>query len=131
MELYVMTRNGGFTPKKHTKSQCSRKGTQSYNYQVRLAFSSDVNLDDDDMIIDHTEIDKAITTLQPVGSCEVMHPAIFDAVKNTLDKKDIELAGYKCTITSGPNEGAAFMEYYYFNENLPNNVQKCVRAILK
>lgn len=93
-----MTRSGSFIPSQSTDNQCVKVGNEQYDYTLKLVFSTNQILDNDDFIIRHEEIDEQIQRTILNGSCEFMHRQLFSSLKAFFNSKDIIVIGYKATI---------------------------------
>src|SRR6202000_1156902 len=76
MEWFIMHRNGNFVPTAESSNQCKVMGHTSYNYTLSLIFPGTIKLDDQSFIVDHSEIDRLIQSLDLLGSCEQMQQLI-------------------------------------------------------
>lgn len=100
MPYYLMTRKGQFQPAINTENQCVKTGRQIYEYEVKLLFNGDINLDMNGFIIKHEEIDEFIKNLSFSGSCEQMHKKLSAELSYFIKtEKQISLLGYKAIIT--------------------------------
>ncbi len=115
---YVMTRSGQFISSKDTPNQCVKIGKQIYEYEVKLLFRGDIELDENGFIIRHEEIDEIIQKLSLSGSCEEMHKTLSKAISQFFQFK---LIGYKAVIKPPlyKNETLiASLDYCWINDSI-------------
>lgn len=93
--FYIMTRNGQFIRSKDTPNQCVKVGKQIYEYEIKLLFHGNIELDKNGFIVKHEEIDEIIQKLNLSGSCEEMHKTLSKAISQFFQFK---LIGYKAII---------------------------------
>lgn len=96
MPYFVMTRKGQFKPSHDTNNQCVKVGKQIYDYELKLLFEGNVELDDNGFIIRHEEIDELIQKMELSGSCEQMNLQISKEISQFFMFK---LIGLKSMIT--------------------------------
>lgn len=117
MECYIMHRFGNFKPDTFTPNQCKVQGHDNYNYHIIMVFPANQQLDADDFIVDHAEIDQTIQNMVLKGSCEKMQGKICDRLKKFFAKKDIDLMAMKTIIKPVSQGGLAHMEYLYCRDS--------------
>lgn|SRR6476659_7351191 len=110
MNYYVMERLGSFIPAQATGNQCKGAGHINYDYLCRIVFDSNQSLDENDFLIDHIDVDKIVTSVEYVGSCERMHIQMHKAVKQALKEKGIKIVGLATIITPIIFENGRFIK---------------------
>lgn len=112
ISIYRMNRYGKFKPHRYTQNQCKVYTHPEYQYEINLVFRGDPELDENGFLIDHAEIDTAIQKARISGSCEEMHPRIFDAVMTAFEGYPDQPIAYRCAIK--PSEHPmAYMEFVW------------------
>lgn len=117
MECFIMHRKGRFEPNKYTPNQCKVEGHESYDYHLIMVFPGTQELDINDFILDHQDIDDTIQRMVLKGSCEKMHQKICDRLKRFFEKKNIDLMAMKCIIKPVFSVNVAHMEYLYTRDS--------------
>jgi len=112
-KVYVMERKGIFSPNKHTSNQCKDTGHNHYEYSCKIAFDPMTKLDENDFLIDHIDVNKAIQDCLLNGSCERMHKRIMTKLQNTLTERGIVPIAIKVNIVPKYPEGLANLTYIY------------------
>lgn len=108
-----MERLGMYTPSQSTDNQCKDKGHKYYEYKCRIFFDPSTELDENDFLIDHSEVDAVIMNCNPTGSCEGMHQKMMKAILNLFKKDGIKVLAIKVTIIPKYPEGMANLTYIY------------------
>ena len=117
MECYIMHRKGVFEPDKYTSNQCKVEGHESYDYHIIMVFPGTQQLDINNFIVDHQDIDDTIQNMVLKGSCEEMHQRICDRLKKFFERKGIDLMAMKCIIKPVSQGGIAHMEYLFTRDS--------------
>jgi hypothetical protein len=120
MNCYVMNRRGTFNTKKPTHNQCKVKGHKTYHYEVAMAFSPRVKLDENMFIIDHQDVDNCIQNCVLNGSCEEMHLEISEALRKLFKSREIPVIGMKAVIYPDLPAGAANLSYIWVSPKHSN-----------
>ena len=115
MNCYVMNRRGTFNTRRPTNNQCKVKGHKTYRYEVAMAFSPRIKLDENMFIIDHQDVDKCIQKCILNGSCEEMHMEISKALKKLFKSRDIPVIGMKAVIYPDSVLGAANLSHVWIS----------------
>lgn len=119
---YCITRNGVilFPKSLASANQCVKQGHTKYYYTCRL-YTDNKKLDELGFIVDHNDIDKAITTElikgKFKGSCELMSEAIIGIVVNMLKEKKQRFKSIEITLKGKLEGNPAFIVATYDNPN--------------
>lgn len=113
MNCYIMNRKGSFKTPRATNNQCKVKGHKKYHYDIVVAFSNRIKLDDNKFIIDHQEIDDCIQKCSLIGSCEEMHLTISKQLKILFKSKKIPVMGIRAVIYPNIPVGVANLSYIW------------------
>lgn len=95
--------------------KCRSEKHPTFNYDLRLLFSPEAQLDQDGFIVDHNLIDQEIVNNVEVRSCELLADDIIDVVIRFMSRNNIPIWGLKLKILPVlpvPNEGAFFEQLW-------------------
>lgn len=118
MQFYIMYRNGIILPTLHTPNQCKGPGHPVYYYRIGLVFPNSIKLDENDFIVDHSNIDDLIKSMDLTGSCETMHQVICKGIQQFFEERNIKLVACKCILKASETSNVAYMEYIYLNSKV-------------
>lgn len=115
---YCITRHGiiKFPKSLASKNQCVIEGHSKYHYTCKL-YTDNSELDKRGFIVDHNDIDKAITQslmrIKFKGSCELMTEKIIEIIVNMLDKKGRYFTKIEITLKGKKKGNPAFITATY------------------
>lgn len=98
MQFYTMKRKGTFNVAIATSNQCKKFAHEQYEYQVEVIFDSHTKLNSNDFIIDHIAIDETIQALSLLGSCEIMHIYILNALRRLFSNNKLSILAMRTDI---------------------------------
>jgi hypothetical protein len=111
-----MKRSGVFAPETtHASNQCKEKSTHLYDYECKILFDESQQLDNQEFLIEHQDIDDAIQKLNLNGSCEIMAKDIVELLQSFFELKKKKVNGIKIEIFPYPR-GKANMSYIYIKD---------------
>lgn len=115
MDFFTMTRRGSLHPEKSTPNQCKEEGHKEYFYELVIIFHGGSPLDKNAFIVEHSELDNAVKSVDCTGSCEQMHIRIRERLHAFFAEKKLNwyIQGFRCTIypTLQSIQDGAFMSY--------------------
>lgn len=118
MNCYIMVCKGSFNPSEMTHNQCKVEGHTDYEYSCKLVFSPKSEFDENEFLIDHADVDKAIVGCELKGSCERMHLTIMESLKRELKRKGAKVLAIKLVIIPVNPEGVANLTYVWTKNNV-------------
>lgn len=116
-KFYIMERKGVFISNTREINQCKEEGHKNYEYSCKIFFEPKTTLDTDDFVIDHNEINDAVSECQKAGSCERMHINIMNAILKKLTLNNIDAMAIKVTITPIYPGGMAILSHAYVRQD--------------